>query len=170
MSFNDKLLAERLRQEAMQSRPAFSEALHARVLHAVQTGPAEERPLPRRAASGWRLRRMLPAAAAVCLLMAVGVGWRVLRPTAPPPGGGQQVAHRAAPSHGDPAIAMTTLPASDVDALAELADQATDGLGTLVDAAVVSQQSAYLDHDVRLAAEILMDRLPLDLTASEEPR
>ena len=58
--------------------------------------------------------------------------------------------------------------AADIEACTDLADQATDRIGGLVDSVAIDQQLAYLDEDARLAAEALTDRLPLD--ASEPKR
>ncbi len=50
-----------------------------------------------------------------------------------------------------------------------LADRAAAEIDALVDSTMVQQQWAYLDHDARLAAEVLLDQLPFDVMSVVEP-
>ncbi len=100
LSVKETAVADRFRQEALAARPAFSEDLHARLCTALRScgdDAARPRPLP----SGRFFRSVAPAAAAVCLLLAIGVTWIVIksRPDAGLAGSGSagnssDIAHR----------------------------------------------------------------------------
>jgi hypothetical protein len=151
-------LAERLRAEARDSRPAFSQRLHARICDAVrQCGVLH--------ASGRRrgFRRSLGlagvAAAAASLLAAavlLGPSRRPVRPVVLAKAPGPAIRSSASP-------ALSTEPAeseSGFELVTDLTDRATEHLDSLVDAA---DQWAYLDHDARLALESLSERLTISL-------
>lgn len=156
-----KILADRLKHEAEASRPAFSETLHARIVQTLEQASQqhETQPPPPPARSWWREPWLLTVAAAVCLVITSLAAWRlaVWSGPRPDPIGGAAVV----PSTPDDSV-----PA--LDALVEMPDGTARRVGTYVDLELRDRRWAYLDHDARLAAELLMDQLPLDLLASND--
>jgi hypothetical protein len=148
-------LAERLRAEAGDSRPAFSEDLHARICDGVrQCGVFHVS----RRMFGRPVGLAAVGAAAASLLVAavlIGPSWQRARrllldepsAAAPPPGIAKPSSEPAGPGSG-------------FELVTDLADRATEHFDSLVDAA---GQWASLDHDARLAFESLSERLPVNL-------
>ncbi len=141
-------LGRLLRTEAADRRPEFSEALHSRIMGAVESSPPV-RP------SGWlatdRQRRWLAgtiAGALAVVLMLVAWQSGVFAPTGPEEEFAQETTL-------DPAEVLT----------------GTDGakVGLMVDQTLAQSQWAYLDHDAKIAANLLMDQLPFELASSEQP-
>lgn len=156
-----KVLADRLKLEAEASRPAFSETLHARIVQTIEQAieECETQPPPPRGRSWWRESWLLAVAAAVCLVITSLAVWRLAVWSGPRPdpiGGTAEV-----PSSPDDSV-----PA--LDALVEMPDGTARRVGTYVDLELRDRRWAYLDHDARIAAELLMDQLPLDLLASND--
>jgi hypothetical protein len=167
----ERLLAERLRDEAIRSRPAFSEALHGRILRAVEERKAA--PPPARAA---RRPRLLPAlAATACAAAVVLAGWQLAQYLGQPRNAGRELVKEEAvvpvspgvpgPQAGPPAIVerRPTDPPAETESLADLAESAAQNLNVAVETALAAHQTAYLDHDGRLAAEVLLAHLPVEL-------
>jgi len=187
-SAKEQALDERLRREAFASRPAFSEPLHDRIVGAIQRRRAEEseanansRPLTaagRLVDRGVSVRRLLAAgyspaalsAIAACVLCAVAIGWwfngNHRQPNMPANNSIAVVRSQAGPASApnDAAAPTTELPS-----IGELADRAADSLDELAAAASLTPQSAQLEHDARLAADMLIERLPVDVHLAEEP-
>ncbi len=163
----EKILAERLRREASQSRPPFSEALHTRVLEAIQNLPADARPVGRRGRNRRLARALIVAVSAACVIAAAALGWRALRPSPQREGNPRQVVARAGAAQTPTTIDTPDTVAADIEMCTDLADQATDKIGGLVDSVAIDQQLAYLDEDARLAAQALTNRLPLDAPEPE---
>ena len=143
----DDALGRALRAAARDDRPAFSESLHARIVAAL---PANSP----RASRGWsassRFRQWSVAALAGSLLVAFGlVAWQSMTP--------------------EP---TTPLVAEDVTAFDPVTMIArTDGaeVGLMLDQTLVRSQWAYLDHDAKIAANLLIEQLPFRVAASEQP-
>ena len=170
-----------LRREATDSRPEFSESLHARLRAA----------LPRRTGQG-RLRLVglrkpgqasdrsaaevpvclshpthvpsrrwaLAAAAAMVLLAAILVGGWIGR-------------SRTQGLPAEPAVVEANLPSAapedaglDLDEASALAGQAIEELDGLVDATLADQSWAGLDEDARAALSALADHLPQELASA----
>jgi hypothetical protein len=172
LSMNERqLLVERLRREALASRPQFSAELHARLRRAVQqTRPADVTVGPSRRRAG-RLSRWIAAVlTASCLLAAAAVRWQTFAgggsrqpgPQGTEVVGNQQPAPRPTVADSAPAAAMAD-PLAGLEGVADAADRAAEQIGNLVDAAVATQQWAYLDHDARQTMEALAARLPFDV-------
>lgn len=164
---DEKTLAERLRDEARRSRPAFCEALHARIWRAIgesrQRRPAEARPEQRR--TGKRSALAWAIVAAACLA-AAAIVWKT-RDTAPRPALPGEEAIAGRPQLASPASPGAAADeAVDFSPVTGLTGQVSAGIPGLVDAAIDAQRWAYLDHDARLTLEILADRLPFDLGSS----
>jgi hypothetical protein len=166
-------LADLLRREARDRRPAFSEELHARLCHAVERCEAGKlsATAPRRGARGKLMARWAFAAAA-CVLGAATLVWQWGRgvPTDVSVESPQDVAPVAANDTPLPA-ALANSP-SDVEVFTEMAEQAGQRLADLLDSAQRPQQWSTLDRDARSALQSLADRIPLDvpqLLASSEP-
>ena len=151
-SAEERTLGERLRREAIESRPAFSESLHRRIAGAVgqfhAVGIAHHRAL---AAKRWR-RGLAAVLAAACLFAAAAICWQFIGSAQRQdmPNTSQQV---AGPSF------------EDLRVLGQWADQATatSGLDGLVASATLKPHAAKLEHDVRLAADTLLDPLPVNV-------
>jgi len=179
----EQRLARRLEQEARATQPAFSESLHARICQAIEeeVEPARARPAgtPRKRA-GW-----LPVAVAATLL--VGAALWALWWTGPLHPGSTPIvesSHPAPPSVAPavaPAVAPSLVPDDDrAVAVADVSDAVADPdtitrptgevaehFGRLVDEAISEGQWAYLDHDVGVAVQLLMNQLPLDAASIE---
>ncbi|MEN6405032.1 MAG: hypothetical protein ABFC77_01030 [Thermoguttaceae bacterium] len=131
------MLRARLQREAAESRPQFSEALHRRILDAVE---------PRRAAAPARavrrsIRRWVSAtAAAACLLAAIVAGRQTFE------------------SENSPTPSAT--------AMAEWSswvDDAADDLDWQLVSNAVAVPSDQLKHDTRVAVETVLGRLPINV-------
>jgi hypothetical protein len=189
----EQRLAERLRREAQAARPVFSEQLHARICRAVQQydagvrvqGAAPAHPgLPETAESpavnpeastapqrahGVRHLRILPrrwwqrfgwlrvAVAAALLLSVPLAAWWLHR--SPGLGVGPGEIGRA------PLEVPEAVP--DPDMITGPVARTAEHLRLLVDPTASAGQWAYLDHDARVAYQLLMDQLPLDIASME---
>ncbi len=155
LSDEERRLAERLKREAELSRPAFSEALHQRICAAVR----QEEPLAPRQDDRdlFRRRARWPylLVAASVLVAAGAVAW--------------STRHAWQPGPNAPEIAAPPRPArdplADVHALVGVTRRAPQQVGTTVESTLSDRRWAYLDHDARLAADMLIDQLPLDMLA-----
>jgi hypothetical protein len=141
-------LGDALRSEAMRERPPFSDHLHQRIL-ASTTKRIE--PVARAAAvRGWHgLWRYIAAAAVVLAVAGASLWWQV---------DGFRV------SSGKTVASDPLLPSAETD---------DSGQTPPVDVARGRQAATELDqlgHDVRVAAGLVADQIPLDLLALDEPR
>jgi hypothetical protein len=167
----EQALRQRLRQEAVESRPAYSESLHRRIMSAVLQQRQETivvasvplRNLPRRS-------RFVLAMAAACLLCAVAIGRLVTEPTLQPAVAPQPDAITAMtdPSATSPVDATNAVlseniqPVENVTQVEELANQAQEQLNDITTASTaMALRTDDLHHDTQLAAEILLGALPL---------
>jgi hypothetical protein len=152
---DEQRLADRLKREARATRPAFSEALHARICRAVSdSGPAARR---RPSTSPWRHRWLLLAAAAALLLSVSLVAWWLAPPSASPTRSpGAKVA-----------FVEPHEPTVDPEMITGPTGEMAEEFGKLVDSTLETGQWAYLDHDARVAAQFLMDQLPIDVASIE---
>jgi hypothetical protein len=150
-------LADRLRQEALAMRPAFSEDLHARLCAAVRSCPVEAvRPL---VAAGGRWTGWASLAAAGCLLLAVGATWMLTR-TGPQAGAGAYAARRGATGPGN------AHRKADVQSVTALVDQVSTKFDGFVDLAVHGPRRFYLDRSLRTALQTGVVRVPVDVVSS----
>jgi hypothetical protein len=161
---DEQRLGDRLRREALESRPAFSEELHARMVRAVRQSEVFDAPKRRRPSfpdAWWSLRPVRIAAACACVLAAAIVGWR-LTGRGIEPGG----PHSPAPPEWVAPMAVdggTDEVTGGLLAISELADRVAGQLDKMLDSQVVSEDVAYLDEDARLAVRGLIAQLPVDL-------
>ncbi len=173
----ERLLVERLRREAMESRPAFSESLHRRILTAVkQRQAANSVPLLRRSsavqnqsaghclcqavahdeAKRWRTiprrwpRVVAATLAAACLLCAVAIGWQLMKHSS------QQDPTRGTPQFAGPSI-------DQLPSINDLTDGAVGRLDQLSVSAAFEPQTTHLKHDARAVASVFLDRLPVNV-------
>lgn len=144
----EEVLGERLRREADESRPEFSESLHRRIACTVrQHHVVVHAAVPR----GWQ-RGWTAALAAACLLCAVAIGWRLWQ------NGPQQNAT------GDPrAIAHTSI------LIDQWTDEATSGFDGLLASASFKPHTAQLKHDARLIASTILEPLPVEVDLVSDP-
>lgn len=151
----EERLANRLRRDAQATRLAFSEALHARICQAVKRC---DPPVQRRATPSWLQSRWLPVAIAATLLVSISlVAWLLNRSTGPAP--------RLRGPGG--AVAQVPDPVADPDTITRRTAGTAKEVGMLVDSTLSTGQWAYLDHDARVAVQLLMDQLPLDVASVE---
>ncbi len=160
-------LNARLIVEAAADRPEYSQALHDRIMQSVREAPP-------RAARGPARRRLAPrlwlagsaTVAAVAILLAAWLARGVdpdstaarPGPSIPPNG--------TAGSSADPALGS---PDADDTPLAVVAAPAADRFAALVDATVAGSQWAYLDHDARLAAGMVLNHIPFSTPQIDTP-
>jgi len=179
---DQRRLAERLRREAEAERPAFSETLHRRIVAGLARRDIKPRPTAaRRLGPRTWLTAALVASVAVAATIAVSryVDRGISAPAAP------QETVVVMPSHALPDhisanhISPDPQPSeqpeldpldAELDPLEVVAGVTAQGVGSLVDDALRESQWAYLDHDARLAADMMLAQIPLDfeLPAEEE--
>jgi hypothetical protein len=166
-SAEERSICQRLRQEAMNDRPEFSESLHRGILSAIQehglasggadilvcprdaSGHDRQECLPHPGEKRWRAY-MTAALTAACLLIAVAVGWLVTQRDI-------AVAPAAAP-------AVAVLPPFE-----ELAGSTLESLNDLIASAASVPQSADIEQGVLLAADELLHPLPINLDLAAGP-
>ena len=154
----EKNLADHLRREAETTRPEFSETLHGRILRTLED---RKSPARQHGQASWPRRRWAYAAVAATLLIGASLlAWRLSTTTGPGPGPAEEIA-----TGDDPAGPPAVLPAM-VD-VAGMADGTTQQVGTLA-SVLTTEQWAYLDHDARVAMDLLIDQLPFGLTKESE--
>ena len=131
----ERLLRELLRREAMESRPAFSESLHRRIVGALSRRRASAAAAPLRppVSRHW-WRRAAAALAAACLLSAALLGHRLLDGTSR-----QQV---VVPS--EPPVSRASL--ADVPSIHDVADRAVAGLDQYTVSVGLEPQATHLKH------------------------
>jgi hypothetical protein len=166
LSAKETAMAERLRQEALAVRPAFSEDLHARLCAALQSCPADAA-RPRPSASGRWFRWAPAAAAAAGLLLAVGVTWIATKtqPDAGPAGSGSAGNSDYLALRGTPGLGKAHRKA-DVRSMTELVGQMSSKFDGFVDSAVKAPRRYYLDRNLRLALQMPVVRVPMDIVSS----
>ena len=172
-SAKEQALGQRLRREALESQPAFSEPLHDRIVRTIQRRRAEELPVLSRTQSLSWVGRWLAATSALvaaCVLCAVAISWWI------------NSNHRQAnlPANdfvavagGQAGLASTpdnaALPTTELPSIGELADRAAGSLDDLAATAAMKPQSAQLVYDARLVADMLIERLPIEVHWADEP-
>ena len=167
VSAKETALADRLRQEALASRPVFSEALHVRLCGALRQCQADA-PRPRqRPPAIERFVRWAPAVAAACLLIAVCASWIAIKVR---PEAGSDVSGLTDSSG---LVARNTAPSLpkaprkiDVRSMTKLVGQVTAQFDGMVNLAVTGPRRIYLDRNLRIALETPMVRVPLDVVSS----
>jgi hypothetical protein len=157
-------IADRLRHEAKDTRPAFSESLHVRICRAVEQSEMAEPPRP--VALPYSSRGGITAAVAATL--AVGVlylVWQGNSPSGSVPKPGEIVS-----SAGQEKAVVNPEPRPD-EALPSSTDVPGNPaveIGLLVDSTLTNRRWAYLDHDLQLATRMLLDQLPGSIVWPEE--
>jgi len=162
----DRLRA-RLSDEAAAERPEFSAALHERIMESVRQSPqAAAAPI-----RGWRriAPKILIAASAVAATVVLALWFaqsadersRAERPAPPPAPREVSPESRPEPAIGPPGV--------DESSLAVAPTPDADGLTALVDATFAGSQWAYLDHDARLAADMVLSHFPFEFPETELP-
>lgn len=146
-SNDEKKLAEILKREAQETRPAFSESLHQRICDGIES----EEPLTERFAPPAHWRRLAPvlAVAATVVISASAVVWWLSRPSAVLP----ELAEA-------PVETETVDEAPDFAVMANATDDTVEQLSLLVETTLTDPQWAYLDHDLQLAVRLLMEQFP----------
>lgn len=151
---------ERLQREATESRPVFSEALHQQIVSAVKQHGDDNRVRPRVTK---RVVRLLAAALAVaCVLTAVMFGWPIVQRSMQQ-GVWNEDANAGLASGAPAEVFPLSVSIADLSTLDALTGDARENLDELITLTAVAPQSAALKHDIRLAAEVLMERLPVNV-------
>ncbi|MDB5301817.1 MAG: hypothetical protein JWO87_3480 [Phycisphaerales bacterium] len=153
-----KQLALQARQEAERATPAFSEALHARIMRAVdaedsRASETQAEALARPGVFVIGLRhpwRVALAMAACVALVFTPLGLRLLQPRPP------EVVIPIKPAHTEPVVLVQ----ADPFELNRQARQMNTRVKDVVETAMAEQQWAGLDQDVRLATRYLADQVP----------
>jgi hypothetical protein len=168
-SGQERALAERLRGEAAESRPEFSETRHGRLSRAVFGSEATKPAVSPTPASGWLSRHGLATALAVAGALAVAViAWQAITENGPsdrvvmPPSGSDSPAGLPAPDETHPPVVAVT----ELEIVTGLVDQATEELVSLVESTETQPQWASLDQNAELALTALNSSVPLDAVAS----
>jgi hypothetical protein len=150
-----QLLVEQLRREATESRPAFSESLHQRIVCAVKQHHAAMASLAARPKVSRRWPRVVAAAlTAACLLCAVAIAWQLLGNVS---GQGQM-------PKGPP----TPLAVAELPSIGELTDHTVGELDGLTVSAALKPQATHLKHDVSAVASVFLDRLPVSVKVADD--
>ena len=163
-SADRQALAQRLKSEATADRPEFSDELHARIVGAVRQtenfrdrGKTPSSLLPD--SSLRRFRWAFIGVAAACAVVVLTAAWWVGGRQVPQPGGLQPEAPVA---RGQPSEPLTS-----PDRIMEIADASSQRLTDAVDS-VALDRWAYLDHDAKVALDMLTDPLPLGIASQGE--
>jgi hypothetical protein len=155
-SSEERSLRERLRQEATESRPEFSESLHERIAGALRRHHATIGAVHRAATrKGWQ-RGLVALAAAACLLAAVAIGWQLIQSTAQR-GHGRNVA-----KDNQEWIERRQV-------IDQWTQQAATGLDGLLPSATSEPRESVLKHDARLVASTFLQPLPVDVPLDGPP-
>jgi len=164
----DAQIRARLLAEAEASRPAFSESLHQRTMAAVRArasvSPASREPErtlspPARQSRPWRGWSLsIATALATCVML--WAGWRAWDSQRGP---GQD--RGPAPQVAEQPVAVQP----ERDGGLPISPPVSEELTALVDNTIAQSQWAYLDHDARLATDLVLSQLPFDLPSGDEP-
>lgn len=156
---DSKIIRRRLRQEALASRPEFSEALHQRIIRSFGERSAEVIAVGRKdTATGRRWRGLAVVLTAACVLAAVAIGRQF---------DGNRVQPDERPIMPNNRLATNSFVLSgkieDLPHINVLTDHAMTSLDGLLAASGFTLPSTQLTHDARLAADSLLQRIPLDM-------
>jgi len=182
-SEEDGRLARQLRQAARDDQPAFSEALHGRIMQALrplaeatasESKPATIEPAPSGRRNGGGSRRSRRAIywlsiASGLLAMAFGAWWVVGRSSNVIPGDPQRVADTKQ-DRTDNQVVKQKPPATDSNAPGDDTDSLADDFDS-IDASSLLSSVGYSWDDVnrtaRATAQLVLDQSPLE-TSSED--
>jgi len=163
---DEKALAERLRQEAARWRPAFSEALHDRIWRAIEQCKPDQAASTRQGGAHHRVVRRAAAAlaAAGLVLVALLLEMAGLRSqSGSTPDSGPLADRQQAPADWTAAAFEASF--DELPALAALDRDVSAKIPSVLDNAIAPSRWAYLDHDARLAMELLAERFPFDVVS-----
>ncbi|GEM_PF-2813510 len=174
---SDSPLSERLRDEALRDRPAFSLSLHARIVQAVQAAPSPSRRFTERFWWFWTMpeRRDLlllsTGALAAALWIALTAWWLAsdhggtTDSAAPVASGNRQIARGSNDVPAPPPMS----PPEVLEAASSLPNVAIRQFQNTL-AQVDAQKWAYLDHDATVAKLLLESPFPTGLAATVPPQ
>lgn len=161
---DSKTIRERLRREAIESRPEFSEALHQRIIRSIGERYAEGAAVGKRnTAAGRRWRGLSAVLAAACVLAVVVIGWRFVANPMQPDDRPLYLDNRPETSNFVLSGKIEDLPPVSV-----LTDRALTDIDGLLASTGFALPSTQLAHDARLAADSLLQRLPLDMELADD--
>ena len=157
-STEEQALAERLRREAMESRPAFSESLHERIACALRQGHAEvvEVATNHGFEMAKRRARLAIALTAAGVLCAMIIGWQLV-----------DRVQRQGPIEDPQEMAGPSI--DDLRVIDQWADQAAIGLDGLVATATMKPQAEELKRDAKVVADAFLKPLPVSVELVSDP-
>lgn len=169
----EQALAERLRREAADGRPEFSQRLHRQLCSAVRGCESAKPAAGRAAAVGGPRRYALVASIAVAGAIAavafVHQMWTSedgSRPVENALLAASNVPAGSLPLRAAEGVQVAADVPSEMETFGELAEFATDEIGTMVEWTVTQRPWGYLDENARAAFEALNRHVPLDAAAS----
>jgi len=169
----EQALADRLRREAADDRPDFSQRLHRQLCSAVRCCESAKTAAGPASAVGWPRRYALVTAiavagaiAAVAFVHQMWMGEDGPRPAENASLAASNVPAGSLPLSGAEGVQVAADVPSEMEAVGELADFATNEIGTMVEWTVTQRPWDYLDENARAALEALNRRVPLDAAAS----
>ncbi|MBN2296800.1 MAG: hypothetical protein JXM70_30520 [Pirellulales bacterium] len=145
---------ERLKREALNQRPEFSESLHDRISAAIRENSPDAKhdapqPLDIPKRSPALRHRFLASAAAACLIVAaVGLIWWNNTP--------------------EPPIALPADSPNPLTTLADAAGKTTLDAGLAAEDALAANRWGHLDKDAQTAANMVLHSLPFDMLAQKQ--
>jgi hypothetical protein len=157
-STEEHALAERLRHEALESRPAFSESLHERIACALRQAHGEVVEVATNHGFEMAKRRRGPAIAfaAASVVCAMLIGWQLVN----------RVQRQG--SIDDPQeVAGPSI--DDLRVIDQWADQAALGLDGLVATATMKPQTEELKRDAQVVADAFLKPLPVNVQLVSDP-
>ena len=148
----DEFLASRALREANRTSPEFSPALHRKIMRAVALSHRTPAIARRPSAALWRATSMIPAGLAAAVTLAVS-----------PLPSQLYFANQTAqiPAAHSVAIVAPSVPEKPVLAINRAAHDINVRMNDALQTAMVTQQWAGLDHDVRSATQFFVAQVPL---------
>lgn len=169
----EQALANRLRREAADGRPEFSQRLHRQLCSTVRSCELAKTAAGPAAAVGWPRRYALVTAlavagaiTAVAFVHQVWMGEDGPRPAENASLAASNVPAGALPLRAAEGVQVAADVPTEMETFGELADFATDEIGTMVEWTVTQRPWDYLDENAWAAFEALNRRVPLDAAAS----
>ncbi len=169
----ERALADRLCREAADDQPEFSQRLHRQLCSAVRSCESAKTAAGPVSVVGWPRRYALVTAIAVAgAIAAVAFVQQMWTgEDGPRPAENASLAASSVPAGSLPLPTAEEMQVaadlpSEMETVGELADFATDEIGTMVEWTVTQRPWDYLDENARAAFEALNRRVPLDAAAS----
>jgi hypothetical protein len=157
-SSEERILADRLCREALESRPAFSESLHERISCALRQAHGEvvEVATNRGVETVKRRRGLAIAVTAAGILCAMLVGWQLV----------DRVQRRGSIEDRQETAGPSI---EDLRVIDQWAAQAANGLDGFVATATMKPQAEELKRDAQVVADAFLKPLPVNVQLVSDP-